>query len=90
MQGIAWAGGGLAAGAVASGGAWRLKAGAMLPPTRPVLRTPRAHAGNPDLAPLLGVAWDCGSVTTGPVTVPASAAGSIACQWRSWGWQGLQ
>ncbi|GFR49173.1 hypothetical protein Agub_g11195 [Astrephomene gubernaculifera] len=26
--------------------------------------------GNPDLAPLLGLAWDCGAVTTGPVTVP--------------------
>lgn len=25
--------------------------------------------GNPDLAPLLGLAWDCGGVTTGPVTV---------------------
>jgi hypothetical protein len=29
--------------------------------------------GNSDLAPLLGVAWDCGGVTTGPVTVPVSA-----------------
>ena len=26
--------------------------------------------GNPDLAPLIGLAWDCGGVTTGPVTVP--------------------
>lgn len=26
--------------------------------------------GNPDLAPLLGMSWDCGAVTTGPVTVP--------------------
>ncbi|PSC69722.1 pf07556 family [Micractinium conductrix] len=26
--------------------------------------------GNKDLAPILGVAWDCGGVTTGPVTVP--------------------
>lgn len=25
---------------------------------------------NPDLAPILGLAWDCGAVTTGPVTVP--------------------
>lgn len=40
--------------------------------------------GNPDLAPTLGLAWDSGAVTTGPVTVPlvlalgigiASAAG---------------
>ena len=26
--------------------------------------------GNPDLSPLIGLAWDCGAVTTGPVTVP--------------------
>ena len=26
--------------------------------------------GDPDLAPLIGLAWDCGAVTTGPVTVP--------------------
>ncbi|WIA21356.1 hypothetical protein OEZ85_000577 [Tetradesmus obliquus] len=26
--------------------------------------------GNPNLRPILGVAWDCGGVTTGPVTVP--------------------
>ncbi|MDH4183342.1 MAG: DUF1538 domain-containing protein [Nitrospinota bacterium] len=26
--------------------------------------------GDPALEPLLGVAWDCGAVTTGPVTVP--------------------
>lgn len=26
--------------------------------------------GNPHLQPILGVAWDCGAVTTGPVTVP--------------------
>jgi hypothetical protein len=26
--------------------------------------------GNKHLQPLLGVAWDCGAVTTGPVTVP--------------------
>lgn len=26
--------------------------------------------GNPDLRPILGLAWDCGAVTTGPVTVP--------------------
>ena len=25
---------------------------------------------NPDLAKILGLAWDCGAVTTGPVTVP--------------------
>lgn len=26
--------------------------------------------GNTELAPLIGLAWDCGAVTTGPVTVP--------------------
>ena len=26
--------------------------------------------GNPQLSPLIGLAWDCGAVTTGPVTVP--------------------
>jgi hypothetical protein len=26
--------------------------------------------GHPELAPLIGLAWDCGAVTTGPVTVP--------------------
>jgi hypothetical protein len=26
--------------------------------------------GNEDLSPLIGMAWDCGAVTTGPVTVP--------------------
>jgi hypothetical protein len=26
--------------------------------------------GDPDLRPLIGLAWDCGAVTTGPVTVP--------------------
>ena len=26
--------------------------------------------GNPHLSPLIGLAWDCGAVTTGPVTVP--------------------
>lgn len=25
---------------------------------------------NPQLAPILGLAWDCGAITTGPVTVP--------------------
>lgn len=26
--------------------------------------------GNPDLSALIGMSWDCGAVTTGPVTVP--------------------
>ena len=32
------------------------------------------HWGDPDLRPLLGLAWDCGAVTTGPVTVPVLLA----------------
>ncbi|HAY26213.1 MAG TPA: DUF1538 domain-containing protein [Candidatus Accumulibacter phosphatis] len=27
-------------------------------------------AQQPDLAPIIGLAWDCGAITTGPVTVP--------------------
>lgn len=30
--------------------------------------------GNVELRPLLGLAWDCGAVTTGPVTVPVLLA----------------
>lgn len=30
--------------------------------------------GNPDLGPVIGMAWDCGAVTTGPVTVPVLLA----------------
>ncbi|GBF88834.1 hypothetical protein Rsub_01735 [Raphidocelis subcapitata] len=49
---------------------WSLKpliAGALLPT---VAAACWMHWGNPHLRPLLGVAWDCGAVTTGPVTVP--------------------
>ena len=31
----------------------------------------------PDLAPILGLAWDCGAITTGPVTVPLVLAMGI-------------
>lgn len=31
----------------------------------------------PDLAPVLGLAWDCGAITTGPVTVPLVLAVGI-------------
>ena len=31
-------------------------------------------AGDPSLAPVLGLAWDCGAITTGPVTVPLMLA----------------
>ena len=30
--------------------------------------------GNPELMPILGLAWDCGAVTTGPVSVPVLLA----------------
>ena len=30
--------------------------------------------GNPELKPILGLAWDCGAVTTGPVSVPVLLA----------------
>ena len=30
--------------------------------------------GNPELGPILGLAWDCGAVTTGPVSVPVLLA----------------
>ena len=37
--------------------------------------TPAARRwGDPNLRPLLGLAWDCGAVTTGPVTVPVLIA----------------
>ena len=48
---------------------WRLKVLVMIivPPTLALT----IWAGQqPDLAPLVGLAWDCGAVTTGPVTVP--------------------
>jgi hypothetical protein len=32
---------------------------------------------DPDLAPILGLAWDCGAITTGPVTVPLVLAVGI-------------
>ena len=32
---------------------------------------------HPDLAPVLGLAWDCGAITTGPVTVPLVLAVGI-------------
>mgnify|MGYP001198569783 CR=1 FL=1 len=36
------------------------------------------YAGSrPDLQPLLGLAWDCGAITTGPVTVPLVLAVGI-------------
>ena len=34
--------------------------------------------GDPDLRPILGLAWDCGAVTTGPVTVPVHVCVSVS------------
>lgn len=49
--------------------AWRLKTLVLLivPPT---LALTVWSAQQPDLAAIIGLAWDCGAVTTGPVTVP--------------------
>jgi hypothetical protein len=48
---------------------WRLKVLVLIivPPT---LALTAWAAQQPDLAPIIGLAWDCGAITTGPVTVP--------------------
>jgi hypothetical protein len=48
---------------------WQLKTMVLLimPPT---LGLTAWCAQQPELAPIIGLAWDCGAVTTGPVTVP--------------------
>lgn len=48
---------------------WRLKVLVLIivPPT---LAFTAWAAQQPDLAPIIGLAWDCGAITTGPVTVP--------------------
>jgi hypothetical protein len=48
---------------------WQLKTMVLLivPPT---LALTAWAAQQPDLAPIVGLAWDCGAITTGPVTVP--------------------
>jgi len=48
---------------------WRLKVMVLMivPPT---LALTVWAAQQPDLAPIIGLAWDCGAITTGPVTVP--------------------
>jgi uncharacterized membrane protein YvlD (DUF360 family) len=53
---------------------WSLKPliyGSMVPC---ILLAMYMHWGDPDLRPILGLAWDCGAVTTGPVTVPVLLA----------------
>lgn len=48
---------------------WKLKAMIMLI-VPPILILTAWAAQQPDLAPVIGLAWDAGAVTTGPVTVP--------------------
>ena len=48
---------------------WSLKPLIYLALTPTILLTLYAWS-NPDLRTILGLAWDCGAVTTGPVTVP--------------------
>jgi hypothetical protein len=55
---------------------WRLKA--LLLFTVPVCLGLTAYlAADPRLVPILGLAWDCGAITTGPVTVPLVLAVGI-------------
>ncbi|NJD26333.1 MAG: DUF1538 domain-containing protein [Betaproteobacteria bacterium] len=48
---------------------WRLKS-LVLVIVPPCLALSAYAASRPDLAPVIGLAWDCGGITTGPVTVP--------------------
>jgi hypothetical protein len=67
---------GLGVGVAAMFGVLRFLRGWSLKPLIVISMTPTIACacymtwGNPDLAPLIGLAWDCGGVTTGPVTVP--------------------
>jgi hypothetical protein len=48
---------------------WRLKS--LIVIALPLCLALTAYiASQPQLAPILGLAWDCGAITTGPVTVP--------------------
>jgi len=55
---------------------WRLKVMVMIivPPT---LALTVWASQQPALAPIIGLAWDCGAITTGPVTVPLVLAVGI-------------
>ncbi|BAN34330.1 protein of unknown function DUF1538 [Sulfuricella denitrificans skB26] len=55
---------------------WRLKT-ILLIIVPPCLMLTAYLASDPRLAPILGLAWDCGAVTTGPVTVPLVLAVGI-------------
>ncbi len=48
---------------------WRLKTLIILT-LAPVLSLTAWLAFQPEFVPILGLAWDCGAITTGPVTVP--------------------
>ena len=48
---------------------WRLKSLIVIA-LPPCLALTAYIASQPHLAPVLGLAWDCGAITTGPVTVP--------------------
>ena len=48
---------------------WRLKV-LVLVIVPPTLALTLWASQQPDLAPIIGLAWDCGAITTGPVTVP--------------------
>lgn len=56
--------------------AWPLKTMVLIivPPT---LALTAWCAQHPDLVPVIGLAWDCGGITTGPVTVPLVLAVGI-------------
>lgn len=71
---------GLGVGAAATLGTLRFVKGWSIKPLIVVVITPTLLCavymwwGNKELRPLLGLAWDCGAVTTGPVTVPVLLA----------------
>ncbi len=48
---------------------WQLKTLVLLI-VPPILAVTAWAAQQPDLKPIIGLAWDCGAITTGPVTVP--------------------
>jgi hypothetical protein len=52
---------------------WNLKY-LLLPVVIPCLALTAYMASDPLLAPVVGLAWDCGAITTGPVTVPVVLA----------------
>lgn len=54
-------------------GGWSLK-WILLATAVPCLALTGYMAMDPQLAPIIGLAWDCGAITTGPVTVPVVLA----------------